>query len=137
MKIYLAADYARKNEMQGCRDIIEGLGHKVTSTWIDTPNEVESAGIGGKSINLDNMQECGAYGLTDYSEILQCDTLIQFTTGEKSRGGRHVEYGIAIGAGKNIIIIGPREHVFHCGSSIRHYPSWRSFVIDFSKGWND
>lgn len=34
-RIYLAARYSRNAEMRGVRDVLEGLGHKVTSRWID------------------------------------------------------------------------------------------------------
>ena len=35
MKVYLAARYSRNAEMRGVRDVLQGLGYKVTSRWID------------------------------------------------------------------------------------------------------
>ena len=36
-KVYLAARYSRNAEMRMVRDVLEGLGHTVTSRWIDQP----------------------------------------------------------------------------------------------------
>ena len=30
-----------------------------------------------------------------------------------ARGGRHVEFGLALAAGKRLCIVGPRENIFH------------------------
>lgn len=137
MNIYLAADYARKDEMRGCRDVLVALGYNVTSRWIDNPDEVEGHGTGGVAINDANRLELAVYAAIDYQDIIRCDAFIQFTTGELTRGGRQVEFGLAKAEGKTLYIIGPREHVFHCAADVHHYPTWRSFVIDFSRGWRE
>lgn len=134
MYIYLAADYARKDEMQGCRDVLEALGHQITSRWIDNSDSIEGAGIGTKMISPDRLPELSKFAEKDYEDIVACDTLILFTTGEKTRGGRHTEFGIALALRKGLIIIGPREHVFHCPEWIKHYLTWRSFMVKFSQG---
>lgn len=41
-----------------------------------------------------------------------------------SRGGRHVEFGLAVGRGKRCIVVGPRENVFHLLPTVEHYADW-------------
>ena len=45
------------------------------------------------------------------------DLLVFFSeaaeSGDRGRGGRHVEFGMAYAMGKSIIVIGDRENVFH------------------------
>lgn len=137
MIIYLAADYLRKSEMQGVRDFLKALGHKVTSRWIDTPDAVEVAGIGSGTITDYNYSDYACHAKQDWSDIYNADTFVLFTTGEKSRGGRHTEFGIAATWDKRLIVVGPREHVFHCIPEVQHYPSWRAFAASISKGYLD
>jgi len=37
------------------------------------------------------------------------------------RGGRHVEFGLALAWGKRLMIVGPRENVFHCLPQVEQY----------------
>lgn len=136
MRIYLAADYVRKHEMRGCRDVIEALGHEVTSSWIDTPDHVEDAGIGSSAITDGNYMDYASYAKTDWNDIHVSDMLVLFTTGELTRGGRHTEFGLALAWGKMTAIVGPREHVFHCLPEVAHHKTWLAFVREFSRGWS-
>ena len=130
MMIYLAADYARKHEMQGCRDVLESMGHKVTARWIDNDDSIEDAGGTGVGIDDANRMYYSQFADKDFEDIDASEVFILFTTGALSRGGRHTEFGRAQAKGKRLIIIGPREHVFHCTQEVSHYPAWRSFVVD-------
>ncbi len=97
MKIYLAATYSRYPEMQGVAEKLRGLGWEVTSNWI--------TGIPYKDPSQDAMK--------DIDDILNADTLLFFSGGVGSKGGRHTEFGFAYAMQKTIIIIGERENVFH------------------------
>ena len=47
---------------------------------------------------------------------MAADTVIIFTEIPNTilaTGGRHVEFGLALAQGKRVIIVGPRENVFH------------------------
>ncbi len=44
------------------------------------------------------------------------------------RGGRHVEFGYALGLGKLMFIIGPRETVFHHLDEVRHFDTSEEFL---------
>ena len=54
---------------------------------------------------------------------MNSDCIMSFSsTGDGSgRGGRHVEFGIAVAQGMYLIVVGRRENVFH------HLPDVRQF----------
>lgn len=134
MRIYLAADYARKEEMHKKADELRRHGHKVTSHWHDNLSEQDAAedfGTGGVGVLSDNLVTASRCAVGDMEDILRCDMFLLFTTGEKTRGGRHWETGYATGQNKKVSLIGPREHIFHCLSAVEHYDTWEQFLI-----WN-
>jgi len=52
----------------------------------------------------------------DGDDVAAAQLLIAFTEAPRSvrsRGGRHVEYGIALALRKPVWLVGPRENVFH------------------------
>jgi hypothetical protein len=111
MKLYLASRYDRRIEMAEVAERIEQLGHRVTSRWI--------AGNGRPN------GESARYDLTD---VLVADGLVLFTEEPTARvpfaarGGRHVEFGYALKAGKKVFIVGPRENIFHALPEVVRFP---------------
>jgi hypothetical protein len=60
--------------------------------------------------------------------VLACDLLIAFTEVPRtvaSRGGRHVELGIAVGARKRVWIVGPRENMLCWLDGVLRFRTWR------------
>jgi hypothetical protein len=60
----------------------------------------------------------------DVEDVLKAEVLVAFA-GLRSEpaigGGRHVEFGIALQAGKFIIVVGPKgEHIFHWCDNVMH-----------------
>lgn len=100
MRIYLTARWARRDEMKLHRQELQKLGHEVTSRWLDEVDGVSPADAAAVDLN----------------DIDDAEALIVFTDAPDvgySTGGRHVEMGYAIGIGRHICVIGPRENVFH------------------------
>ena len=123
MKIYLAARYSMHPEMQGVRDVLTVFGHEITSRWIDLHggDQLEST----TSAQLNSHPEAVAeFGLHDIEDIEAADTVISFTAGGGGKGGRHVEFGYGLALMKRMIIVGPRENVFHTLPCVKHYPDW-------------
>jgi hypothetical protein len=137
-KIYLATRYSRYAEMQGVRDVLEALGHKVTSRWIDLHADTgERFGRSFNAAELNDLPEmCSAMALRDIEDIKACEWLISFTepaNDTTSKGGRHVEFGYALAISVRLTVIGPREHVFHTHPKVEHYPTWPDFVISLGE----
>jgi hypothetical protein len=135
MKIYVAARFERYQEMQGVRDVLRGMGHEVTSRWIDLHGGKES--VDGLEDQLQtNPEEFEEYGEHDLEDIRNADVIMCFAGGG-GRGGRHVEWGYAYALGKRMILVGPRENVFHALGCVEHYASWPSLVMALAdeRGW--
>ena len=69
----------------------------------------------------------------DLGDVMQCDVLISFTERHDSgysRGGRHVEFGLAYALGKMLFVVGPRENVFHALEGVRQFSHMNDTVMD-------
>lgn len=109
--IYLAARYSRREELLPHKAALEAAGWEVTSRWL----------LGNHQAQNDDLHPGAAaerFGLEDLDDLMRAGVLVHFTEPPRqsstSRGGRHVEHGYALAMGKRIIIVGPRENVFHC-----------------------
>ena len=114
MKIYLAARYSRREELCGYRSQLEALGHTVTSRWLNGNHQVDDQGLSVEAKRAERER----FAIEDRDDVLAANVLIAFTEiprSSNSRGGRHVELGIAIGTQRMaVIVVGPRENVFCC-----------------------
>ncbi len=108
MKIYLAASFARIEEMRNYADGLRLMGHSVTSHWITGAHDADD----GISAAVPSHAICA---LEDIQDIEEAQVLIAFTEPPRTtygRGGRHVEMGYALASGKIVIVVGHRENVF-------------------------
>lgn len=134
MKIYLAARYSKHPEMQGVRDVLNTLGHEVTSRWIDCHTDVTGDFTSSFTYDFlnDQPEKCGPLGEHDLADVAAADAVISFTypPGEDGgKGGRHVEFGYGLALNKRMILVGPRQHVFHTLPSVEWYPDWSRLVM--------
>lgn len=114
MIVYLAARYSRKEEMRRYAAELAEIGYTVRCDWVtgdhDLAEDREAAEI-------------------DLNDVLDSEILISFTeppapTPGRARGGRHVEFGIALAAGNRCIVVGHRENIFHYLADVEFYPTW-------------
>ena len=123
MRIYLASRYSRREELKRYREDLHEAGHIVTSRWLNGDHEVHKA-----SLDEERSQAEQGFAIEDRDDVLYSDLVISFTEkprSENSRGGRHVEYGIAIGANIPNWIVGPRENVFHLLPDVFVFSDWK------------
>ncbi len=67
----------------------------------------------------------------DYQDLCTCAVTISFTEIPRtstSRGGRHVEFGIALALGQQVWVVGPRENVFHCLPDVKSFDAWEDVM---------
>jgi len=113
-KFYLAARYDRKEEMKKYRELLKEHGVEITSRWLEEPDNAAALGNwDAATIDLDDVR--AADGMIFFSEN---------PTERWPRGGRHVEFGYALALNKTIVVIGPKENVFHNLKDITHYESF-------------
>lgn len=131
MKIYLAARYSRKDEIAAKAKQLEHLGFEITSTWWQEHRPANH-------ILADYPEsENSEYAVRDVDEVLAAEMLILFSedpTMAFVRGGRHVEFGLALGitiaGGYPVLIVGPRENLFHYHPKVVQVPDWTS-ALDY------
>jgi hypothetical protein len=122
MKIYLAAKYSRNPEMRVLRDHLgKDRRHAVISRWIEGNHEISEA-------NGD--WDRSRFAQEDLEDLHNSDVVLWFAEPEKiegrNRGGRHVEFGLALAWGIPIIVIGRKENVFHWLPEVRHVGDFAS-----------
>lgn len=113
MKVYLAARYSRRDELCGYRAHLEAMGHVVTSRWLNGNHQITDAGLSSDGSRTERER----FAQEDYEDVCRAEVVLNFTEPPRSwhsRGGRHVEFGIAIALEKRVLVVGPRENVFHC-----------------------
>jgi len=116
MRIYLATSYARREEMMKVAEDIRAIGGEVTSRWITGAHEIEP---GNNSRNLE-------FAIDDWYDLMGADTFILFTEAQQAvtRGGHHVEFGIALALDKRMMLVGPQMNVFHYLDKVSIFPTW-------------
>ena len=124
--IYLAARYSRREEIRGYKINLENEGFAVTSRWLeDIVTDEEQNFVNEIEGSEDNIPaEARKLAEIDVNDVIQADTLILFSESPVSkyaRGGRHVEFGIALAIGKRVIVIGPVENIFHTLQNVEHF----------------
>ena len=114
MTVYLAASW---NEAAVLRDISAALIAKgydfslAPSAWLDA----EASGAEGFPSDRD---ECLDVTVDIVKSIRTCDVLIAWNGQPSTRGGMHVELGIAIGLAKPIIVVGEPVNLFQKGAAV-------------------
>lgn len=133
MKIYLAAPYACRNALLTHRAQLEQLGHRVTSTWLNATTAITPGHLGTSPRQPDAYAH--DHVSSDIFDVRRSDLLILFTwtasqemlpgddLGPNS-GGRHVETGVAMGAGIPVLVVGEKENIFHRARSVTHVVTW-------------
>lgn len=116
--VYIAAAYGRRAEMDTYADELRSLGVRVTSRWLSGEHEAADADPGTLARQ---------FAQDDIADLLAADTLVTFTEPPRSsasRGGRHVEFGIALVSGLRLVVVGHRENVFHHLPQVEFYETW-------------
>jgi nucleoside 2-deoxyribosyltransferase len=107
MKIYIAAMYSRREEMDRKANLLKHKGFEITSSWIYSS---------GEGLSLSDI------ALVDLADIDRADAIVSFTNEIGTiTGGRHVEFGYGLAKGKRLILIGGRENIFHYHPSVEQY----------------
>lgn len=120
MKIYLAASYHRRLEMVGYAQQLTEAGHSTTSVWITGAHEGwPEARCAEDDMRGIDYADC----VISFSEPPEADA-------SRKRGGRHVEFGYAVAHSKFIVLVGPRENVFHHLSEVYQYDTFEEALTE-------
>lgn len=119
IKLYLAARFGRRAEMEQIADRLKSLGFDITARWV----------YGGED-GLTRAQ----IAMLDLEDVDRADVVVSFTHPRgtlTSGGGRHVEYGYALAKNKGLVIIGARENVFHAHPKASVFETLEDWLATF------
>jgi hypothetical protein len=132
---YFAARYNRHPELRGYRDqLLAAVPDAiVTSRWIDMHGGQLEESVTPEILNA---------APADLEDLAAADAIVSFTgDGGGGKGGRHIEHGVAIayfdnhpwtvplsGGPFRLVVIGPRENIFHCHPATEVFESWLLFL---------
>lgn len=107
LQVYCAAKYARREQVARFINRLPA-GAESTATWVK--DEIDFAA----------MSEQGKYAwaMIDTRDVRRCDVLVYWSDDELLRGGKCVELGMQIGAGRPVVMIGRKEHIFASHSAV-------------------
>lgn len=139
-KYYFAGAYARRAELAGYAAQLSAAvrGSRIVSSWLHHDCGVQDAGFSADGLTTPEAVETAwIHGGRDLADLGTADAIVSFT-GAGGRGGRHIEHGYAIArteiddprewAMSRLIVVGPREHVFHCHPATEVYPDFEAFL---------
>jgi hypothetical protein len=109
MNVYIAGMYSQKEELAVVAEELLALGIGCTSRWLTEPHP-PNTGLGELT-----EEQIRQYAIQDILDIEASDAVVFFAQDPETltkRGGRHVEFGYALGK-KPIYVVGPAENVFH------------------------
>ena len=126
MRLYIAGRFSRREELYNYSLTLPPYV-KVTSRWLSDENHR----INHADVPLEGREDFNhRLASEDMEDVMDADALVLFTPGGR-RGGCHVEFGIALGAGKQIFLVGPYEHIFTHLKQVRHFddgPHFRRYL---------
>lgn len=128
MRWYLASRYSRHPEMQEHAKVLEEAGQETVCRWIHGSHDMQEDAHGN--------DDRARFAIEDMEDLTMTDGVISFTeppvalkpVKTPSKGGRHVEFGLGIALNKRMVVIGPREHVFHFLPHVEVYDCLEEFL---------
>jgi len=148
-RYYFAARYSRNAELRRYRaELIAAIPEaQVTSRWIDLHKDITGGleqSFTPEALAADPAG-CWQFGQHDLEDLVDATAIVSFTGGVGGKGGRHIEHGIAIcyaeiggqllwlvpsAARFRLIVVGPRENIFHCHPATEVYATWSDFLAE-------
>lgn len=117
MRIAIITNHDRAPEVRDARDILQVLGHKVVSRWIDEP-----------------MAPASPHLADEIADITEAEAVVVFTGGHvgsgPSKGARFFLAGWAYGTGRLLYVCGPDEGWTAIPDIAEHcYRTWGELVL--------
>jgi len=117
IKIYVAG-----HDQRTSRKIAEMLPRdkvQITASWLYVDMDFEKV--------MDEFEKMDGAN-RDVNEILDADAILFLASLRRSPGGKHVELGVAIGAGKKVFAIGHRENFLMFSDKVSMFDSVEDFI---------
>ena len=137
--IYLAARYERREELCRYREDLTRLGWRVRARWLDGGHQLSLAAFDDGQALIEAKgpkahAHRASFAQDDLEDVSRSGILISFTEDPATphrRGGRHVEFGVALATGAALYLVGPRENIFHSLPQVRQFDTWEQCLEIF------
>lgn len=135
MRAYVAGPYPAKENLKARAKDLEIIGFDVRARWLDEP------GVAGPALQVPE-DERFLWASRDLEDIATSDALVMFTpmtvglpdcVYEARTGGRHIETGYALALGKEIVVVGCAENIFHVWPNVKVVSDWRDAMIHLNE----
>ena len=123
-KIYIAANFSGRKVLHKTATKLERAGHRITSRWITEGNNRRYKNWHTRAT---------AAALRDKADVERAELMILDTLNKTRRGGREVEFGIALQKGIPCWLVGQRRNIFH-EFATKRFSSWKECVKALSHG---
>jgi nucleoside 2-deoxyribosyltransferase len=126
-RIYIAARFSRRPEANALANELKALGYSITSRWVlPDCTHVLPTGLSAQAADAERRR----FADEDIQDVFAADWLVSLQEEPRTngRGGRHVEFGMALALGHRVSAIGPRETVFHHGADVEHFETVEAFL---------
>lgn len=94
---------------------------EITSRWIYGNHQIPE-----ETVHDDRVLESTRFAIEDYDDVVAAQAVVVFTDPPRTttRGGKHVEVGIALGQNKTIYMVGQEiENIFYYLPQILKFPT--------------
>lgn len=133
-RIYIAGRFSRQREFRTYAAQLRKRGATVDARWLER-DESDWSAADIRSGNAYAIREGNKAAHEDLRDVMRSNLLLSFTENDDAgytSGGRHVEFGIAYTMGLSLVIVGPRENVFHCHGVAAKFDDFDAF---FASPW--
>ena len=106
MRLYIAADYDRREEAQEVAAVLRGDGHEITATWLEGDNEETYA---------HTPEDEASWAARDIQDIQRAEGLVVLTAprNKPDHAGHHFEAGYCHAHRMPIFVLGPVPTCFY------------------------
>lgn len=123
--VYIAGRYSRRDELKQVAKYLRDRGIGVTSRWLDEDKPLHT------QMGDDTPEFYRKTALDDLFDIDRAEAVLFYSEDPlvgTPRGGRHVEFGYALGKEKIMFAIGPKENIFHYLPRVHHFHDMKEFM---------
>ena len=126
VKVYIGARFSMALACRELEHELKEKGHQVVSAWHMADNE-----------SSDDPTLNAQRAMRDYVDLMSADAFVQLLGDPRAptRGGQHVELGLAIAWNKVVVVVGQPGHVFHHLETICRVDSTTK-VDEALRDWN-
>lgn len=126
--VYLSGQFEDGPVLRNVREDLIRAGCRVTSRWLNGDSSTPAT---ARADEEGAAARLAAIAYQDIEDIRAADVVVVFNPQAAcnvGRGGRHVETGYALAAGKKVVVVGARGNVFHWMLEVTLVDDWSGLL---------